>query len=568
MKPMDMMRLASLQGDKGPIIVTIFTRPGANYLTRVIDYGPAWYRGRNKEGEVEPYLEDRVELETIPLQKFMDFAIGATECIEMLHHKQRIVHGEIRGDAFHMTEENSQVRLITFGSGLRTFEHGLTSSGWSALSKEMGAKNKLSFMSPEQTGRMPAEPDSRTDIYSLGILFWTILTQQPAFEGETPMDIIQGVLGRRLPSVSTVRYDIPDVISRIIQKMTAKIIGDRYHSASGLRHDLIQVQNLLSAGNSEALQNMEIAKKDISSFFILPTAMIGRTDEYNDVVKIIDKVSKRHLVGQRQDVHSLSSGSSYEYSDGRIDNFDGAVIEASSEDAASSNDSPIWRSNSLSANGGLPELKSFKSKSNLARSTANSLHNSFDSAERKSLESVSSHVRSTTSSQHNSLDLAEEPGSSNSNGSNLLKPPWQHNTSLSLESKSYMDSMNSESGTRTSSDSVGSLTNQRNKQKFRRKGRCEVVSISGGKLRPFLNVASPWKIKETDSETFSDRLGEILFGTIYPRYDQPNHLICDRGSDTGAALQVNLERTKNLHTHPIMTRTERPYKTPWVKHHN
>ena len=77
--------------------------------------------------------------------------------------------------------------MINFGSGLRTFEHGLTSTGWSTLSKEVGAKTKLSYMSPEQTGRMPAEPDSRTDIYSLGILLWTMLTQQPAFEGETPM---------------------------------------------------------------------------------------------------------------------------------------------------------------------------------------------------------------------------------------------------------------------------------------------------------------------------------------------------------------------------------------------
>jgi len=51
-------------------------------------------------------------------------------------------------------------------------------------------------MSPEQTGRMAAELIVETDIYSLGILFWTLLTRQPAFDGATPIDIIQGVLGR------------------------------------------------------------------------------------------------------------------------------------------------------------------------------------------------------------------------------------------------------------------------------------------------------------------------------------------------------------------------------------
>lgn len=116
----------------------------------------------------------------------------------------------VRGDAFHWNQDTGKVILVNFGSGLRTFEHGLTSTGWSSLSQEIGAKTKLSYMSPEQTGRMPAEPDSRTDIYSLGILLWTMLTQQVAFEGQTPMDIIQGVLGRRLPSVSSIRIDVPD----------------------------------------------------------------------------------------------------------------------------------------------------------------------------------------------------------------------------------------------------------------------------------------------------------------------------------------------------------------------
>lgn len=82
-------------------------------------------------------------------------------------------------------------------------------------------------MSPEQTGRMSADPDRRTDIYSLGILLWTMLIQQPAFEGDTPMDIIQGVLGRRLPLISNIRLDVPAIVGRIIQKMTAKTMGDR-----------------------------------------------------------------------------------------------------------------------------------------------------------------------------------------------------------------------------------------------------------------------------------------------------------------------------------------------------
>jgi serine/threonine protein kinase len=449
-RPIDLTRLPSQQGDKGPIVVCIFAHPGPNYLPRVIDYGPAWYKGRkagDKNDEFEAFREEFVPKEQVPLQTFLDFAIGASECLEILHHGQRIVHGEIRGDAFHMNAETGGVRLINFGSGLRTFEHGLTSTGWSTLSKEIGAKTKLSYMSPEQTGRMPAEPDSRTDIYSLGILFWVMLTQQPAFDGETPMDIIQAVLGKRLPSVSSMRMDIPDVIGRIIHKMTAKIIGDRYHSASGLRYDLTEVRRLLGVGDSATLKHWQIATKDVSSFFILPNVMMGRSKEHDEVVKIIDKVAKRHIIGQKQDIGSISSGSSIS-----LELLEQAIggDNSSEGDNTSSADG---RSNSMSGGLSVEHKNSYKSGSSQMRSGPNSQHNSMDSQDGLS--------------RHNSV----------------LKP-WEKNNSLSLDSKSVTDSLNSGINSDTaqkspSSEGVGSLTSHRNSQKFKRKGRCEVVSISG-----------------------------------------------------------------------------------------
>ncbi|CAD6445473.1 3802c688-4c3b-4dd0-a545-8df77b654adc [Sclerotinia trifoliorum] len=446
-KPVDLVRLPTQQGDKGFNVVCIFEHPGNNYLQKMVDYGPAWYKGRKVGNRHEAFRNDSFSPgDVVPLQTFLDFAVGATECLEILHHGQRpLVHGEIRGDAFHMNVETGRVKLINFGSGLRTFEHGLTSTGWSTLSKELGAKNKLTFMSPEQTGRMPAEPDSRTDIYSLGILFWTMLTQQAAFEGETPMDIIQGVLGRRLPLVSSVRLDIPDVISKIIQKMTAKNISERYHSVSGLRYDLVEVRRLLGAGESIAVKNWRIATKDVSSFFILPSIMIGRSSEHDEVVKIIDKVSRRHMTAQRQDQSSLSSNSSL--SDGRLDSFDAAIggADFSSEENTSSTEG---RSNSFSTN------------------------NMLFPSDYRTHRSNSSQFRSPGNSQENFLDDSNRP--------NISFRPWEKNSSLlSADPKSPTDSINGESHAKPMSDGVGSLTSTRNATKFRRKGRCEVISIAG-----------------------------------------------------------------------------------------
>lgn len=448
MRPIDIVRLAAQQGDKSSAVVCIYENIGQNYLDDAIDYGPFWYRSHKKDGKYQSTREIFTP-EPIPLQTFLDFAIGATECLEILHHGERIVHGEIRGDAFHMSQETGRVKLINFGSGLRTFEHGLTSTGWSSLTKEVGAKNKLTYMSPEQTGRMPAEPDSRTDLYSLGILFWTLLTGQPAFEGETPMDIIQGVLSRRLPAVSNVRLDIPDVIGRIIQKMTAKIIHERYHSASGLRHDLVEVRALLGAGDSQALKRWKIATKDTSSFFILPNVMIGRAIEHDEIVKIINKVSRRHVQGQLTDIHTLSSGSSL--SGGRLAGLDGPfgleTLTASSDEGTSSYDT---RSNSM---GTLDGHGLVSTSSGQEVSLPNSL------------TQKSSQEGRNASSRSNSLAIK----------------PWEKNASLSMGGKSISEGKigDKKSSSTDSSDGVGGVATGNNASKYRRKGRCEVISISG-----------------------------------------------------------------------------------------
>ncbi|KAM3075987.1 Chk1 protein kinase [Clarireedia jacksonii] len=444
-RPIDLVRLQAQQGDKGPRVVCIFEHPGVNYLPRVIDYGPAWYKGRRVGDKHEAFRDESFSPgEVMPLQTFLDFAVGATECLEILHHGQRIVHGEIRGDAFHMNADSGKVKLINFGSGLRTFEHGLTSTGWSTLTKELGAKTKLTYMAPEQTGRMPAEPDSRTDIYSLGIIFWSMLTQQPAFHGETPMEIIQGVLGRRLPLVSSIRMDIPDVISKIIQKMTAKNIEERYHSASGLRYDLTEVRRLLGAGEAATLKNWPIATKDISSFFILPSVMIGRSKEHDELVRIIDRVSRRHVMSQKQDsLSSLSSGSSL--SEGRLESFDAAMAAGDLESDNTS--SAEGRSNSLTTNI-VPKVNSYRSNS--------------------------SNLRSTTNSQHNSIE-----GTDGSKGSSSGLKPWDSANSVSFDARSFNDSINGDGAPTSGSDGVGGLTHHRNITKFNRKGRCEVISISG-----------------------------------------------------------------------------------------
>jgi serine/threonine protein kinase len=325
------VRLPARHGDEA-LIVSIFEAPGKNYLRELVEFGPNAYRGivHRESWDLEAFsLKSGGE---IPLHLFLDFAIGAAECCEILHHGNHLVHGEIRGDAFFFDPTTGTVKMVNFGSGTRSFENGLTSAGWYSLSRERGVEHKLQFIAPEQTGRLPAEPDSRTDIYSLGILFGYMLTGVPPFEGDTPLEIIQNVLSRRIPPVSSIRLDIPDALSRIITRMTNKNIEERYASASGLKHDLLQIQKLLSEGDMKGLNNFQIGTRDVSSFFNLPQKLIGRDVERGKLLDIIETVSRRQqFPSLKNKLYSISSNSSV--SDAR---FEPSHLDEATSDSTSS----------------------------------------------------------------------------------------------------------------------------------------------------------------------------------------------------------------------------------------
>lgn len=330
-RPIDIVRLTPEPGDPGPILVAIYESPGWNSLKDLVAFGPAWF-------VFNPQSESSAGTtpgEQVSLPVFLDFAIGACDCLELLHYGLKAVHGEIRPDAFHFNRSNGRVKLINTGNGARSFDNAL-SEGWSALSRELGVKAKLQFIAPEQTGRMPTEPDTRTDIYTLGILFWVILVGKAAFTGSTPMEVVQNVLSKKLPPVSSKRMDIPDAVSAVITKMTHKALTERYHTITSVKKDLEHISKLLGDGDTNALRTFEVAQNDVSSFFTLPSEMFGRDQEYQKVISVAEKVHRRQqaikLTAQGNGNSFLGSTSSI--SDGRIDGFD---INEGSSDSSSMN---------------------------------------------------------------------------------------------------------------------------------------------------------------------------------------------------------------------------------------
>ncbi|KAF7595847.1 hypothetical protein BBP40_004659 [Aspergillus hancockii] len=427
-RPIDLIRLPRDSGDAGPLLVAIFESPGPNMLRELVAFGPAWFAVGTKGDSSEPTPGEQVSLSV-----FLDFGIGACDCLEILHYGLKTIHGEIRGDAFHFNRETGSVKLLNTGNGARSFDN-ILSEGWSSTSRELGVKNKLQFIAPEQTGRMPTEPDSRTDIYALGVLFWTMLVGKPAFTGSDPVEVVQNVLGKKLPPVSTKRMDVPDAVSAVIQKMTQKSVNERYHTISSVKRDLAQISQLLGDGDSEALKAFQIAQRDVSSFFTLPSRMFGRKEEYRKLIDVVEKVYRRQQSAYARATAQSSSGlgSNSSISDGRVDSFE---IASGSSDSGSFHIPPKTNSN-----GG---------PSNLGRvSTHESIHSTESSLSTPKLGYVSSKAKSPIDSRA-SWDIADRDG----------------HLSTSANTQTHGDSL--------------SVNRSKTTPKIRRSGKCEVITISG-----------------------------------------------------------------------------------------
>lgn len=305
LRPVEMQRLPNLDADRTPpLLVCIYESPGPNDLLRYVDCGATWYHIRPEEdvsyeiNDVGSRRSDQDEL--MPLPTFMDFAIGAAGCIQMLHDQQ-IVHAQIRGEAFHFDQETGRVRLIHLGAGLHSYNTARVSAGWSALEKQNDATARISHLSPEKSWRTPIQADNRADIYSLGIMFWNALVRETPFEGKTPEEAVS----QELPSVSTLRPDVPEIFARIIAKATARNVSQRYNSARGLRHDLAEVRKLLAAGDAAVLESWEVAGKDVSPFFTLPRTMVGRAAEQGAIVEVLDRTQRLYQGGRGLHLSSL-----------------------------------------------------------------------------------------------------------------------------------------------------------------------------------------------------------------------------------------------------------------------
>ncbi len=217
-----------------------------------------------------------------PLQEFLPIAISLCDTLDFLY-RHRIIHKDIKPANILINPATKQVKLIDFSIA------SLLPRETESLKNPQVLEGTLSYISPEQTGRMNRVIDYRTDFYSLGVTFYELLTGQLPFQSADLMELVHSHIAK-MPAVLGNKEEIPPVLSDIVMKLMAKNAEDRYQSALGLKHDLEKcLEQITETGE---IHDFEIGKRDICDRFLIPEKLYGREKEVEQLLAAFARVSQ------------------------------------------------------------------------------------------------------------------------------------------------------------------------------------------------------------------------------------------------------------------------------------
>ncbi|EDN72376.1 serine/threonine kinase with two-component sensor domain [Beggiatoa sp. SS] len=127
--------------------------------------------------------------------------------------------------------------------------------------------------------------DYRTDLYSLGVTFYELLTEFVPFDATDAMELVHCHIAKTPSPVCEVNPDIPSIVSDIVMKLLAKNAEDRYQSAFGVKADLERcLENLADL-------SFELAQNDFSGKFEISQKLYGRELEIETLLAAFERAA-------------------------------------------------------------------------------------------------------------------------------------------------------------------------------------------------------------------------------------------------------------------------------------
>ena len=208
-------------------------------------------------------------------------AIGLSTAIGHLH-RRGIIHKDIKPANVLVDSVTGQCWLTGFGIASR-----LPRERQSPEPPEFVA-GTLAYMAPEQTGRMNRSIDSRSDLYSLGVTLYEVLTGTLPFTASDPMEWVHSHIARQpIPPGERVK-NVPASVSAIVMKLLAKTAEERYQTAHGIESDLRRC--LVQWEGQRRIHKFPLAEHDTPDRLLIPEKLYGRAREIDTLLASFDRV--------------------------------------------------------------------------------------------------------------------------------------------------------------------------------------------------------------------------------------------------------------------------------------
>jgi predicted ATPase/signal transduction histidine kinase/ActR/RegA family two-component response regulator len=256
------------------------------------DLNPAWAahpielsRYRNRLALV---LEDpggvvlnRLLGQPLGVAEFLRIGISLASALRQVH-ACGLFHKDIKPANILVDVTSGGVRLTGFGIASRLPRERLNPEPPDEIA------GTLAYMAPEQTGRMNRSIDARSDLYSLGVTFYEMLTGTLPFTADDPMEWVHCHIARQPVPPDERVVQIPKALSVITMKLLAKIAEERYQTAAGVEADL---RRCLAEWESHGcIDPFPLGAHDVSDRLLIPERLYGREREIETLLACFDRV--------------------------------------------------------------------------------------------------------------------------------------------------------------------------------------------------------------------------------------------------------------------------------------